>query len=631
MTDAGRAGVTESTWLACRGFDFALRAGPVVLVGLTIAVLAAAQGGYFPVAWGWAALAMFWAAGYVLATSATVALPRAELVYLGALACFVGWIALSLLWSSNLPSTVDEVERALVYLSAATAFLLLARRGQVRMILAAILAAVTVICAYALATRLFPTELSADALGAYRLFTPIGYWNGLGLFATLGALLALGFVATARSPTGCAAAAASLPLLVTTLYFTFSRGAWLAGGVGFCIALAISPRRLRLLAALAASLPAPLLGVVVASRQHALSRGGAGRTEIEHQGHRLAVAVLVFCLLGAACGALFHDLERRVKIGRAARRWIGVALVALAIAGIAGATFAAGGPEHVARQAYDRFTSNPARHTDLNGRLFDLSSNGRTALWHAAWGQFSVDGVLGSGAGTFEQYWNRHRTSNVTVRDAHNLYLETLAELGVAGLVLLVVLLAVPFVGVRARRRQSLVPVAVGAYAVTLVHAGYDWDWELPVLMLTGIFCGLAALAAARRTHTLVTLQRPARIGMLCAVGVCAAFSFVALIGNISASRAQSAIDGGHYAKAVSNAQRAADWAPWSGRPWFALGTAQARLGRTAEAVRSLRTAVRNDPTNYRYWLALAAVAHGKERIAALQQVFRLNPRYRAT
>jgi Tfp pilus assembly protein PilF len=41
-----------------------------------------------------------------------------------------------------------------------------------------------------------------------------------------------------------------------------------------------------------------------------------------------------------------------------------------------------------------------------------------------------------------------------------------------------------------------------------------------------------------------------------------------------------------------------------------------------------LRRAVANDPTNYRYWLGLAAVAQGQERIEALQEAFRLNPRF---
>ena len=67
----------------------------------------------------------------------------------------------SLAWSTRVPQTVDEAERALVYVAGAAAFLL--------------------------ATRLFPNELSADGFGGYRLSTPVGYWNGLGVLAATGA------------------------------------------------------------------------------------------------------------------------------------------------------------------------------------------------------------------------------------------------------------------------------------------------------------------------------------------------------------------------------------------------------------------------------------------------------------
>ena len=41
--------------------------------------------------------------------------------------------------------------------------------------------------------------------------------------------------------------------------------------------------------------------------------------------------------------------------------------------------------------------------------------------------------IVGSGAGTWERYWNRDRPSAGTVRNVHNLYLEALATLGIIG------------------------------------------------------------------------------------------------------------------------------------------------------------------------------------------------------
>ena len=63
--------------------------------------------------------------------------------------------------------------------------------------------------------------------------------------------------------------------------------------------------------------------------------------------------------------------------------------------------------------------------------------------------------VLGSGAGTYEQYYLQHRTSGLKVRNAHNLYLETLADLGPVGLLLLIAGLVTPLVaGIRARGEE---------------------------------------------------------------------------------------------------------------------------------------------------------------------------------
>jgi hypothetical protein len=146
--------------------------------------MSAAQGGYFPTSWNWAALGLFWAAGLVLAVR--VELSRAEAAVLGLLAALTGWTALSLAWTVSIPQSVDEVERALVYVAGAAAFLFVARRDRVVTLLGAVLGGLTGVCAYALATRLFPNELSADVFGGYRLSTPVGYWNGLELRAATG-------------------------------------------------------------------------------------------------------------------------------------------------------------------------------------------------------------------------------------------------------------------------------------------------------------------------------------------------------------------------------------------------------------------------------------------------------------
>ena len=113
-------------------------------------------------------------------------------------------------------------------------------------------------------------------------------------------------------------------------------------------------------------------------------------------------------------------------------------------------------------------------------RLFRLSLGGRGPFWEAAWNDFETYPVL-TGSGTFGRYWLEHRSIGRFSRDAHSVYLETLAELGIVGLALLLVAFATPVVTAVHFRTEPLVPTALGAYTIYLVHAAADWLWEMLV------------------------------------------------------------------------------------------------------------------------------------------------------
>src|SRR5439155_26054988 len=136
------------------------------------------------------------------------------------------------------------------------------------------------------------------------------------------------------------------------------------------------------------------------------------------------------------------------------------------------------------------FNASLADQQNLNRRLFSLSGNYRKYNWHTAWQEVEAYPRLGSGAGTYDVYWFEHRRVPQTVHDAHNLYLETLAELGPVGLLLLVGVLAVPLIAVTRARASPLAGVAFGAYVAYTLHAAVDWDWEMPAITLVGLFCG---------------------------------------------------------------------------------------------------------------------------------------------
>src|SRR5439155_6134165 len=133
------------------------------------------------------------------------------------------------------------------------------------------------------------------------------------------------------------------------------------------------------------------------------------------------------------------------------------------------------------------FNASLADQQNLNRRLFSLSGNYRKYNWHTAWQEVEAYPRLGSGAGTYDVYWFLHRRVPATVHDAHNLYLETLAELGPPGLLLLVLVLGVPLAAMRRARASPLAAVAFAAYAAYLVHAVIDWDWEMPAVTLAAL------------------------------------------------------------------------------------------------------------------------------------------------
>jgi len=622
--------VTASSVDAARGAGTARRldaAAAVALPAATVGGVAAASGGYFPTAWGWTALLLAWAV-LVAALVGRAQLGRLGLVWTSALLAFAGWAWLSALWGAPGPAVLAG-QRLLVYLAAVPAALLLVRRRDLSLFLGGLVAGATGACAYGLATRLEPDRVGTFSLEAgYRLFEPLGYWNALGTFAALALLLALGLAVYVRSATGVVLASLAPIVLLPTLYFTFSRGAWLALGVGAAAAGALSPRRLRLAFGALVLLPLPALGVLLASRLDGLTESTATLARATGDGHELLGRLALLALGQLALAVLFVVGTRRVVIPDGVRLAFGAACVACAVGALAAALVTYGDPVSLAREGYDSFRSAPEGSTDLNNRLFSFSNNGRIELWQAAWDEFRAHPVAGSGAGGFERWWFEHRQSDQAVRDTHNLYAQTLGELGVVGLALLAAVLAIPLVaGVRARK-HPLAAVALAAYCAYLVHAFVDWDWQVPALTLLALFCGAAVVVAARGEDEEEQAAGPALRYGIAAGAVCVAVvAFVGLIGNIALARAQTAVAREEGIRALDNARTARRWMPWSAKAIQVEGDALLLLGRDAEGVATLRKAAAKDPGDWELWIDLAWAAIGPARQTALQRVEALNPR----
>jgi len=603
---------------------------PTLVALLPVAGLAAAQGGYFPTSWGWASVPLLSVSAIILVTRANVRMSRYERAYVLGLAAFACWIALSTIWSPAFAQSVLEIERALVYVGGISAALLLTRVRLARNLLGGVLGAIVLVTSFSLLTRLAPDRVGVyDRDVVYRLAQPIGYWNGLGLFAVIGALLALGYATRARTLLVCAASAGSLVVLLPTLYFTFGRAAWIALGLGLVAAVAIDPRRLGLIASLLVIGPLPGVAVLLSSREPALTHAGASLARATHDGHRLAVLLALLFVANACLGAGFAFAAERIEVAEWVQRAFAVATAVAVVTGAIVVFSSYGNPISIAKRGYTSFQSAPPpNESNLNRRLLNFSGNGRVDLWRLAWRDARRHPLVGAGAGTYERFFLAHQPPTVgRVRDAHSLYIETLAELGPIGLAILILTLVTPLLVLRRARRHPLAPVAAGAYIAYLAHTGVDWDWELTAVTLAGLLCGASLLVFARRWADPSPLHPKTRYVAAAAAVAAALLATVTLLGNSALSRSEPARERGQPAKAVDEARRARWLLPWSPAPLEALGRAQTTAGLLSAARRSFRDALAKDDGDWQIWYELAGASTGRTRRQALRRAVVLFPR----
>lgn len=612
----------------------ALAVDPAVVlvpIGLFVAVVATAapNGSYFPSSWGWSSLAFLWAAAVGLLVQRRVAFGALDVAYLGAwLALFV-WTAASLLWSSTTTQTMYEVERTLVYVSFALALAVLGRRS-LPLLLPALLAGIVAVAAYALATRLLPDRVGTfNSFAGYRLADPLGYWNAVSIFAVIGIAVAVGMAARGSGIVLRSLSAASLVLLVPVLYFTFGRGGWFALAGALAVTIAVDPRRLQLVTTMFVVAPWPALAVWRAYESPSLTTQFSQLGSASHEGGRLALTIAALAAVSGVVTAGYVVLSRRISVGRGLRRAYGAALLVALVAAIAAGLTAYGGPSKVAHRALDSIRqSSPNVRGNQTGRLFSLSSNGRLDMWESALDDFQAHPTLGSGAGTYERWWLQNRSIPMKVRDAHGLYAEILAELGPLGLAALLAVVAVPLAAAIRARRSPFVAPALGGFVALALHAGVDWDWEVPAVVIAGLACGgvLLLTCSATRAQGRWTIGNGTRAVVLGAIVALSVLSFVTLTSNRYLGQASAALNRSDANAAAHDARRAGRWAPWSTDALERRADAALSGGSVADARRLYRQAIAKDDGNWELWLGLALASRGDARRHALARATSLNP-----
>jgi O-antigen ligase len=305
-----------------------------------------------------------------------------------------------------------------------------------------------------------------------------------------------------------------------------------------------------------------------------------------------------------------------VRLGRRAR----IVLATTA------ATVVAVGAGVAVERAVESFTAPvPQTGGQLGRRLFSASGNGRSDYWRIALGEAGDHPLLGGGAGSYAKRWLAHRPTAFEARDAHNLYLETLAELGPVGLALLLLALGVPLAALVRARSDPLAATAGAAYAAYVVHAALDWDWEIPAVTVPALLAAGAIVLSVRRGVER-PLSRAAQAGGIAAVVAAVVFVFVMHAGNTALADAETALVRGDVARAADEARSARRWQPWAAQPWQRLAEAELAQGRAAAARADYREAIERDPDDWALWFGLAAASNGAERARAIERALELNP-----
>jgi O-antigen ligase len=125
--------------------------------------------------------------------------------------------------------------------------------------------------------------------------------------------------------------------------------------------------------------------------------------------------------------------------------------------------------------------------------------------------------LLGEGAGTYGDVHPQFQQRVVSAStSAHNVYIQTSAELGSLGIVLLVLVLAAVVAGAARglAKDRGLLPIALGLLGL-LVHFGLDIDARYPALLtLAAVLAGLLYVERAP-SRSRVTWRRPAATAAL--------------------------------------------------------------------------------------------------------------------
>jgi hypothetical protein len=610
----------------------------MALLGFGSGISAIADGFYDLTVWGPITVGM---AGLALAAAAvTSAKPR--LIPLLAVAGLTGlwlWSWLSASWAESADQALVAAGRWALYAAMLAALLLLARTERQRW-LPLIFATIGVVAVAGwVVLHMLDGDVEALFFGG-RLRDPLGYVNGQAGYFLLGFWPCVALAEQERSKVLAGLGAGCALVLGALLVLSQTRGVLPATAASVVVVLALVPGRPRRILALAViglglvAISAPLLDVY-----QNLPEGQQADPElVKFAARRIVLAAFV---VAVAWGIAQAVLGRLRAGGSSTASWMerGERFLAAAVVAIAlvAAVVALGDPVDKVRQQYDDFVN--LRVQDPGSTRFLSGGGYRYDYWRVAWLEFKDAPLLGQGAGNYDDLYFVERRTTEDIRQPHSLEMQTLAELGLVGMLFVLLFVGAVAAGLWRQSRRALelperrvVAVAAGgAFVAWTVHTSVDWLHNIPGV--TGVaLCAAAALVApwTRRRGGTVS-SRIVTVALVALAAVAAADS----VGRLAYAD-KDRIDAREVLRsdpveALRLANRSLALNDRSVPTMYLKSAAYARLGRYRQARQTLLDAVELEPRDHLTWALLGDLAarRGDFRTARRYYVrsLSLNPR----
>ncbi|MFA5810414.1 MAG: O-antigen ligase family protein, partial [Thermoleophilia bacterium] len=285
-------------------------------------------------------------------------------------------------------------------------------------------------------------------------------------------------------------------------------------------------------------------------------------------------------------------------------------------------------------------------------RLFSLQSE-RFQEYKVSFDTFSAHPLSGTGAATWAVSWMQNRPGftdasgkiyDMPVKNGHSIFFDALAELGLVGAGLLVaffvlfIVIAIKDLRFLGHSRHREIYGAFFAASLALViHAQFDWDWQMPVVFLSfSMFAGallrygmLSRAEASGESVAQVSDENAAKgfsLGKTSVLrwacgGMCLGAMVLVILFLFSETRIESANEqtrvisalaqqgnmtlGGKYAEMEKTAKSARSYDVWKieAEPLILQAIAAQGQGRVDEAEALLLKARDIEPNNYRIYL----------------------------